>query len=106
MSRNERRSISEWQSLIEEQRNSGLSVKMFCRERGLVSKTFYNKRHKLTRVSDSDDRAKPCFVKVQPSPPGVIASSDSVVLQYRSSRLELSNAVSSTWLAELMKALP
>ena len=58
MSRNKRRSVVEWQALIDDQRNSGLSVKAFCHERGLVGKTFYNKRHKLCRALQHDRNGK------------------------------------------------
>ena len=105
MSRKKRRSVAEWQTLVDEQQNSGLSVKAFCREHGLVDKTFYNQRHKLSRRRGSADRTKPGFVQVQPSPSAAIAPSGFLVLQHRHSRLELSAAVSPAWLAELMGAL-
>ena len=106
MGRRQRRSVSEWQALVDAQHNSGLSVKAFCREQGLVDKTFYNQRNKLGCAPGSDGRVKLGFVKVQPSPSGVTTSSAALVLQYHSSRLELGSAASPTWLAELMKALP
>ena len=105
MSRNKRRSVVEWQTLVDEQRNSGQSVKVFCREHGLVDKTFYNQRHKLGRAPGPADNPKSGFVKAQASASGAIAPPRFLVLQHRSSRLEFSAAVNPTWLAELMGAL-
>ena len=105
MSRNKRRSVVEWQTLVDAQRNSGLSVKAFCHERGLESKTFYNQRNKLGRAPGPADNPKSGFVKAQASASGAIAPPRFLVLQHRSSRLEFSAAVNPTWLAELMGAL-
>ena len=105
MNSEKRKSPSEWQALVAEQQASGLSVKAFCREHGLVDKTFYNQRNKLSRVPGSADRTKPGFVQVQPAPAAMDALPGSLVLHHRHSRLELGTAVNPRWLAELMGAL-
>lgn len=101
----QRKSPAEWQALVTEQQASGLSVAAFCLKHGLVDKTFYNQRNKLGRAPRSTDGPKPGFVQVRPVPVTLNASSGSVVLHHRHSRLELSTTVSPGWLAELMQAL-
>lgn len=43
-----RRSVEEWQSLVDEQQASGLSAKVFCRERKLCDASFYKWRQRLS----------------------------------------------------------
>jgi putative transposase len=105
MNSKKRKSPSEWQALVAEQRASGLSVAAFCLKHGLVDKTFYNQRNKLGRAPGPADNPKSGFVKAQPAPAAINASPGSLVLHHRHSRLELCAAVNPGWLAELMGAL-
>ena len=98
------RNRSEWKVLIEEQLASGLSGVEFCNERGLVAKTFYKQRRQLGYPPGQGRSTQPDgFIQVEPT--AAPASSNSVKLQYRNSRLELSPEVSATWVAELIRAL-
>ena len=44
-----RRTIEQWQALVEEQRKSGLSATTFCRERNLCDASFYAWRKRLSQ---------------------------------------------------------
>jgi len=104
MSNRKYRSQSEWKELIDEQLASGLTGVAFCNERGLVAKTFYKQRRQLGYPRGQGRSAQPSGF-VQAHPLVTPASSFTVSLHYRDSRLELSPEVSATWVAELMRAL-
>lgn len=57
--RHQRRSREEWQRLIAEQRQSGLSQQAFCRDHGLVLATFCNWKRRLaeTDFADTPDKS-------------------------------------------------
>ncbi len=103
MSERKYRSVAEWQALIEEQRASGLTGVAFCNERGLSAKSFYKQRKRLGYPGRqiAAQRAGG-FVRVQPVGPA--ATSQSLVLHYRDSRLELSG-MDVNWVAGLLRAL-
>lgn len=42
-----RRTRSQWQSLVDQQEQSGLSVPQFCSEHSISSASFYKWRHRL-----------------------------------------------------------
>ncbi|MDT8283200.1 MAG: hypothetical protein RQ982_10405 [Gammaproteobacteria bacterium] len=41
------RNHDEWQSIIQQQKDSGLNAAAFCQQQGLSSKTFYKRRQAL-----------------------------------------------------------
>ena len=46
-----RRSKQQWLELIQEQKNSGLSIAEFCRREGLQDKYFYKRKSDLENTS-------------------------------------------------------
>lgn len=105
MSTRKYRNRSEWKALIEEQLASGLTGVEFCNERGLVAKTFYKQRRQLGYPPGQGRSTQHSgFVQAQPAAT-VSVTSGAVLLHYGDSRLELSSAVSASWVAELMRAL-
>ena len=97
-----RRSRSDWQELIEQQRQSGLSVKGVCHQNGLNPKSFYRYR-KQFNGPDTDSGS--VFIKVEsPSASLTERPSCQVELHYRDCHLKWS-ACSPDWLAQLLKAL-
>ena len=103
MSMRKRRSEAEWCELIEQQAQSGLSGLDFCRQHGLLAKTFYRQR-KLLRRKGLVPVTSP-FIQVQPMPAPVMPLHPGAVLQYRESRLQLSAGTDPSWLTQLMKTL-
>jgi hypothetical protein len=88
-----RRSIEDWQVLITEQEKSGLTVPVFCRERGLNTKYFYLRRKRLSTHS--------AFVPVQLK----AASTQGIRIDWNDLSLQLPISLSPQWVADLIKHL-
>jgi len=100
------RSRSEWQEIIQHQKESGLNALAFCRQYGLSSKSFYKRRLEQKACSTIDTSAA-SFIKLK-KPVGATINrpSKSVgVLHYNNSQLHLDSGVDAQWLAQLMQAL-
>ncbi len=103
MSKREHRSDAEWQRIMEQQEQSGLTGVAFCLQEGIYAKTFYRQRKILRRKGLV---AKPSqFIQVQPKPVPTLPIQPVMVLQYRDSRLQMPAGAGPLWLAQLMKAL-
>ena len=99
-----RRSDAEWQSLIAQQQESGLSAFVFCKQQSLSCKTFYKRRQKLQQKATP--AAKPDrFIKIKPNSGSAKLSVSTAVLNHQNSRLQLGPGTDALWLAKLMKAL-
>ena len=91
----QKRSESDWQTLIAAQQSSGLSQNQFCKERKLCSKYFSLRKKQLS------GQATPTpFVKGEPK----LAVFSMVVLSYREFQLDLSGT-SPHFIAEVIKGL-
>ena len=103
MPRREHRSAAEWEKIIQQQEQSGLTGVAFCLQEEIYAKTFYRQRKLLRRKGLV---AKPSrFIQVQPEPVQGIPIHPVMVLQYRDSRLQMPAGAEPVWLAQLMKAL-
>jgi putative transposase len=89
-----RRSSQEWQTIIEQQEASGLSVMDFCVQQHINKKYFYARRHTLRKQVAS-------FVKVSKAP----MDSATMSLQVRDTSLTLPLNCEPLWLAQLLRAL-
>jgi len=98
-----RRSNEEWQQLIEQQAQSGLSGLAFCQQHGLLAKTFYRQRKLLRR--NGLVPVGQTFIKVQPEPTQSVTNRSGAVLHYRESRLAVPSGTDPLWLSQLMNAL-
>lgn len=96
-----RRTNEQWQALFERQEQSGLSQTAFCKEHSLNPK-YFSLRRKQLQAADSQHECK-AFVRVEPSKHEV--SSYQIKLQGNYGELFLPGAVTSKWLAELLKQL-
>jgi len=47
MTKGKRRNQQEWQSIFQQQKDSGLTVQVYCEQYNLCSKTFYAHRRKM-----------------------------------------------------------
>ena len=90
-----RRSAEDWQVLIAEQSNSGLTVAAFCREHGLNPKYFYLRRKRLSTKSGS------VFVPVEMNSP----SSGDIRIDWHGLSLQLPSSLSPQWVADFLKQL-
>lgn len=98
------RSRSEWQEIIQHQKESGLNALDFCRQHGLSSKSFYKRRLEQKACSTMDASAS-SFIKLK-KPGNTAHPSKSVgVLHYNNCQLHLDSSADVQWLAKLMQAL-
>lgn len=91
----------QWQALLAEQEQSGLSVAAFCREKNLTAKNFYNQRSNKHRKTNPDS-ARP-FVRAQFNSQD--KTTTELTLIYGKVQLRLPADASPQWLSELMVAL-
>ena len=92
----------QWQALINEQKESGLSVVAFCRNRNIKTDNFYYYRGKSVKKTKSSVFVRAQSVKTQPE---VNNDKRAFTLQCGQSQLYLPVDVSTVWLASLLKAL-
>ena len=62
------RSVEQWQALVESQRNSGLSIKDYCKQHHIRPSAFYQWRK---RFSDEDQAQAPILNWLSLSTPSV-----------------------------------
>ena len=98
------RSKAEWETLIDQQIQSGLNAAAFCDQQELPRKSFYRHR-KLLKQKPRDSLAGQ-FIKVEPRSVPAISQQFEAVLHYRNSRVQLPVGTDPVWVAELLKALP
>lgn len=103
MTKRKHRSQAEWQNIIQQQKGSGLSAIVFCRQQGLSSKTFYKRRRTQCEVPSVDAP----FIKIKkPSTQNAASISGPVgILHYHNSQLHIQSSTDAHWLAQLMQAL-
>ena len=106
MTKRKHRSQAEWQTIIQQQKDSGLSAVVFCRQQGLSSKTFY--KHRRTQCETPKvDASHSLFIKIKKPPTQIVSNtSDPVgILHYHNSQLHIQSSTDVRWLAQLMQAL-
>ena len=97
------RSAEQWQVLIDEQGQSGLTIAEYCRQRNLSRKTFYRQRKRLSaRVVKLP--ADKTFIRAikENSEPNVNAK---LTLYVGSSRLVFPQDSDPVWLATILRGL-
>ena len=94
----QRKTKSEWLALFEEQKQSGLSIAKFCKNKQLSEAYFYLKRQKLK----SQDNQLSTFIAARPETRSPITP---VTLQFGQCQLQMDANTNSQWLADLMKSL-
>ncbi len=98
MTQRTHRSQAQWQALIQQQVQSGQSAAVFCREQGILAKSFYRWRGLFEKSTEE------AFVRVETLPTAKTSITDRMVLEYGASRLVLEGC-DPLWLAQLFKAL-
>lgn len=100
-----RRSQTEWQRIIEQQKVSGLKAKIFCEQQALSVKTFYKYRRDL-QVPPGNKSPTASFIKITPPSRQPTVSTNGIgVLHYTNSRLYIHSGCDEKWLAKLLRAL-
>lgn len=98
-----RRTKQQWLELLEQQKQSGLSVAAFCRDQDISAKCFYYhvRRQRLLMV----DSVPSGFVRAECSATQANASQERLSLQIGRCQLHLPADISVPWLAKLVTAL-
>ena len=94
-----RRTLADWKQLIDLQKEGGLSIAAFCKQKNIPTSNFYKYRNKLNLNKSSD-----VFVKAERISPQPLLSPQ-LVLTYGESQLTVTHDCSPSWLADLIKAL-
>ena len=102
-----RRTKQQWQVLVEQQAQSGLTTRDFCRQHNIRLQTFYSRRHALglatpTKRSKKIPTTAPTSQFLQAK---LVNHNSSIVMQTREAQLSFSSACDPLWLAKLLKGL-
>ncbi len=94
-----RRTQAQWQELIQQQRDSGLTAAEFCRQIRQNAKYFSLQKQHLAKLDSP-------FIAVKKSQVLAIAPSHSMLrLTYANAMLDFPPSVTPAWLAQLLKEL-
>ncbi len=106
MTTRKHRSQAEWQAIIRQQKDSGLSAIKFCQQQGLSSKTFYRRR-RTQYAAMSNDTSPSSFIKIKKPSTSIVSrpSEPMSVLHYHHCQLHVPSSTDARWLAELLQAL-
>ena len=103
-----RRTKQQWQVLVDEHAQSGLSTRDFCQQHNIRLQTFYSRRHSLGLATPTK-RGEKALTATAPSSQFVQAKmvnhNCSIVMQTREAQLSFSSACDPLWLAKLLKGL-
>lgn len=98
-----RRTIADWQKLLEDQATSGLSIKAFCQQQSITNSNFYKYRRKLNRSPLETPLIK---LSASQSPISkTVTANKSISLRVGETTLSLPELCDPHWLAQLMQAL-
>jgi len=99
-----RRTASQWQELIEQQIESGLTATEFCRQQEL-SINYFCKLKRAFQKSSNPEHPLNSFIKLQAKSPLKPLTKSGLMIQYQDSQLYISTDMDPSWIAQLMKAL-
>jgi len=98
-----RRTKEQWQPIVAQQSQSGLSAAAYCREHGINPKTFSLRKRQIAQRPDSSAaHPRHAFVPVKLNPGN---PSGTLTLQVGPALLRLPPDTDSRWLAHLLTAL-
>lgn len=102
-----RRTQAQWQTIIEQYVQSGLTPREYCAQHNIHLQTFYSRRHALglakTRQREQKimpEKSASHFVQAK-----VVSRHCSIVMQTREAQLSFSSECDPAWLAKLLKGL-
>lgn len=91
-----RRTKSQWQTLIEEHAQSGLSAVEFCRQRGISDKYFSLRKQSLLKAKPKSEG----FAVAR-----ITASMSTIEVKTEHATISLPASQPAAWLADFVKAL-
>ena len=93
------RSQEQWQTIIDDQQTSGLTIIDYCQQQQLSTSSFYAVKKKLGLTSGNFVRAK-ITQQVE-----LIEAQDSITLTIGKANVSLPSTTSATYLSQLLRAL-
>ena len=104
MPQHQRRDIQDWLNLFEQQKQSGLTAVVFCRQQQINVQTYYTRRRdiRLQRTSNKFVHVKREVTKVESY---TEAMGGELLLQLGNAQLSVPININPHWIATVMKAL-
>ena len=99
-----RRTQSEWQTLIQQQSESGLIATEFCRQNEICPK-YFSKRKSDLKDLVAEPKSEKSFVKIQRTVPVPPIIPENIQLKYHQAMMRLPTSTEPDWLANLLKSL-
>jgi hypothetical protein len=102
-----RRTQAQWQTIIEQHVQSGLSPREYCSQHNIHLQTFYSRRHAMGLANTRKYKRKTTPTKSvsQFVQANVVSRHCSIVMQTREAQLSFSSECDPAWLAKLLKEL-
>ena len=98
------RTLAQWQTIIEQQQASGLTIVDYCQQHDINPKSFSSRKAALkTRGMLAGEPAGGAFVRVLPD--AIEKSPSTITLKAGPAALLLPGTTSPQWLANLLKAI-
>ena len=98
--KNKRRTKAQWLSIFDEQRKSGLTIKVFCERHDIHLQTF---RARKSDWHPGDKKPSRALVKIVK--PKVKASNPAITYQFKDVELACNDSVNPQWFADMVRAL-
>ena len=98
---NQQRKLSEWAERVSACRNSGLSVKTWCRENGVSEQTYYKWQRRLYELAQNQQENRFAEVTPQALNRSVIA----VTVQFGGVKLAIHNGADAATVEAVLRAV-
>lgn len=99
-----RRNPSQWQALVEQQIESGLTVTEFCRQHEL-SFNYFCKRKRAIQKAPKLEQQLNQFIKLQSKAETIPVTETGLIIHYHETQLHLATEIDPNWVAQLLQAL-
>ena len=98
---NQQRKLSEWAERVSACRNSGLSVKTWCRENGVSEQTYYKWQRRLYELAQNQQENR--FAEV--TPPALNRSGIAITIQIGGTELAVHNGADAATVEAVLRAV-
>lgn len=97
--------LSEWRERIEECQNSGMSIKMWCRENGINRKTFYEWKNLIYEYDQKNIQADIQIVEVPRMVMAPTKKEAEIIIQNSGWRIEVQNEADPELISQIMQTV-
>ena len=84
--------LSQWSAMVQEREDSGLSVKAFCKQVGIATKTYYYRLRRLREAAVEQARseaAQPELVRFTPPTEYAVGQAQRIVIKTADTTIEI-----------------